>query len=400
MVIQLPEVAGFTWILGCSNDPATQATFLLVAAGILWLIARITQSSIRSLLPGPKGLPFIGNILHIADQEWLASPQCIDDYGEIMYISALGKGVLMINSQRAAIDLLKKRSSISSSRLHYISGGNFLTKNMSFALSPYSDLLRRFRCVAAEGFSKLAIQHFQPIQNHEAIMLTLALMKSPPTLKKHFHRHALSIMFSVNYHLPPMESEDDPRVVGVDKQVQCMLHKIQPGTRLVEYFPWLRYIPSRRVHCCIDFLSPLIVPCRFAKWKRDAEYWFIQDSLMFRRLLRKVADDLANGIDQPSFGATIIKTQSKHGLSELEQAWLVRDMLAMGGETTSTSMLWWLLAMLVYPSVQAHAHAKLDKVVGRAHPPTFADVPFLPYICAMVKETLRWSPVVLRAGST
>jgi cytochrome P450 len=40
------------------------------------------------------------------------------------------------------------------------------------------------------------------------------------------------------------------------------------------------------------------------------------------------------------------------------------------------------------------AHAELDEIVGRARPPTFADVPFLPYIRAMVKETLRWSSIV------
>ena len=49
--------------------------------------------------------------------------------------------------------------------------------------------------------------------------------------------------------------------------------------------------------------------------------------------------------------------------------------------------------MLVYPTVQARAHAELDEVVGRAGPPTFADLPSLPYIRAMVKETMRWSPV-------
>ena len=48
----------------------------------------------------------------------------------------------------------------------------------------------------------------------------------------------------------------------------------------------------------------------------------------------------------------------------------------------------------MYPTVQARAHAELDEVVGRARPPTFADVPFLPYIRAMVNETLRWSPIV------
>ena len=33
----------------------------------------------------------------------------------------------------------------------------------------------------------------------------------------------------------------------------------------------------------------------------------------------------ANGIDQPSFGATVIKNWSKHCLSELKQSWLVGD---------------------------------------------------------------------------
>ncbi|KAI9452361.1 cytochrome P450 [Lactarius psammicola] len=353
-----PEIIGFTWILGGSSDPTIYflAAFLLVA-GTLWLIARLAQSSARKFPPGPRGLPLIGDVLHIADQEWLASPQRRDDYGEMMYISALGKGVLMINSQRVAIDLLEKRSNNCSSRPRYISAGDFMTKNLSLTLSPYGDLLRRFRRVVVEGFSKSAVQQFYPIQNREAIMLALALMTNPPTLEKHFHRHCMV------HHAD--QSEDDPNIVGVENYVRRSLHEMHPGTRLVEYLPWLRYIPSR-----------------FAKWKRDAQYWFIQDSLMFQRLLGKVADDLTNGIDRPSFGATIIKTQSKHGLSELEQAWLASDML--GGS----------LAMLVYPTVQACAHAEIDEVVGRARPPTFADVPFLPYIRAMVKETLRWSPVV------
>ena len=50
--------------------------------------------------------------------------------------------------------------------------------------------------------------------------------------------------------------------------------------------------------------------------------------------------------------------------------------------------------MITYPEVQRKAHAELDEVVGNARPPTFADLPSLPYIRAMVKETLRWSLTV------
>ena len=36
---------------------------------------------------------------------------------------------------------------------------------------------------------------------------------------------------------------------------------------------------------------------------------------------------------------------------------------------------------------------ELDLIVGRFRPPIFADAPNLPYIQAMVKESLRWRPV-------
>ena len=105
--------------------------------------------------------------------------------------------------------------------------------------------MRRFRRATADGFSKLDVHRFYPIQNREAIKISLALIKSPPTLEKHIRRHTTSILFSINYDLPSIESEDDPRVLGVEDHARRFLHEMQPGTRLVEYIPWLRYVPSR-----------------------------------------------------------------------------------------------------------------------------------------------------------
>ena len=143
-------------MLGIRGD---HSATLLVATPllgfILWLIARLARRAFRNLPPGPKGLPIIGDVLHIADQEWLASPDRKEEYGDIsphasrnplmflsgemMYVSALGQGVLVINSQRVAVDLLEKRSNIYSDRRRYISAGDFATRNLPLPMTQYGD---------------------------------------------------------------------------------------------------------------------------------------------------------------------------------------------------------------------------------------------------------------------
>jgi len=49
--------------------------------------------------------------------------------------------------------------------------------------------------------------------------------------------------------------------------------------------------------------------------------------------------------------------------------------------------------MNLYPDVMRKAQVELDAVVGRDRLPTFEDKDNLPYIRAILKETLRWRPV-------
>ena len=102
---------------------------------------------------------------------------------------------------------------------------------------------RRFRRPTVDGFSKTAVQHFRPIQSREAIMLALALMKNSPSPQQ-FQRHTWSALLSMTYNHPPAESGDDPVIAGVANFILRMMHEIQPGMRLIEFFPWFKYIPS------------------------------------------------------------------------------------------------------------------------------------------------------------
>ena len=52
-----------------------------------------------------------------------------------------------------------------------------------------------------------------------------------------------------------------------------------------------------------------------------------------------------------------------------------------------------MLAMVLHPEAIRSAQAQIDAVVGHDRLPTVNDRDSLPYIAAVVREVLRWSPV-------
>jgi hypothetical protein len=67
--------------------------------------------------------------------------------------------------------------------------------------------------------------------------------------------------------------------------------------------------------------------------------------------------------------------------------------LTTTSQTTSTLMTF-ALAMVLYPDVQRRAQAEIDSVVGEDRLPTFEDRASLPYVESVLRETLRWHPIL------
>ena len=56
-------------------------------------------------------------------------------------------------------------------------------------------------------------------------------------------------------------------------------------------------------------------------------------------------------------------------------------------------LMTFMLAMVENPRVWKRAQAVIDAIVGTDRVPEFDDRPSLPYVDAIVRETLRWRPV-------
>jgi cytochrome P450 len=68
--------------------------------------------------------------------------------------------------------------------------------------------------------------------------------------------------------------------------------------------------------------------------------------------------------------------------------------LGAGHETTASGLAWTWILLSQHPEARARMQAELDDVLG-GRAPTAADIPRLPYTCAVVEESMRRYPPVM-----
>ncbi|ESK94260.1 hypothetical protein Moror_8245 [Moniliophthora roreri MCA 2997] len=77
-----------------------------------------------------------------------------------------------------------------------------------------------------------------------------------------------------------------------------------------------------------------------------------------------------------------------------ESRLLAVEMMDVPFGSTSTILECFFLAMILHPSVQEKAQQEMERILGKNRLPTFEDRASLPYIEAVYREALRWSPIL------
>jgi len=101
------------------------------------------------------------------------------------------------------------------------------------------------RKVSHEAFNKGLVKRFHATQTTEALLLACGLLDEPAKWEQHCCRSAASMILSVLYGYPTIMSERDHTVEGINNCADRLTRALYPGAHLVEFFPWMRYIPSR-----------------------------------------------------------------------------------------------------------------------------------------------------------
>ncbi|KAF9223382.1 cytochrome P450 [Gyrodon lividus] len=328
------------------------------------------------LPPGPTGLPLIGNVfdLNIAEP-WLSYEQWGKQYGDLVYSSLFGQDFVIINSAKLAHELLDQRSTIYSDR-PYIYTNKLFGMDFNSGLLPYGNEWRLHRKMFNVALNKQVIPQYKAMQLQKVHQLLENLLNTPKEYPRHCKTMSAAIIMAVTYGYDVVPN--DSFVTKIEQFVKLFLTVLTPErAALLGAFPFLEHIPS--------WLPG-------GRYKQRAKECRALAADVLNDPVTYVKDQMRSGTARKSLVYDLF--EKGNGKTDEETVKAVAASLFLGGaETTNSTLLVFLLAMVLNPHAQTKAQEEIVRVVSSERLPNFDDRPNLPYVEAVYLETLRWRPV-------
>uniref|UniRef100_A0ACD5W5G2 Uncharacterized protein n=1 Tax=Avena sativa TaxID=4498 RepID=A0ACD5W5G2_AVESA len=130
------------------------------------------KSSKKKLPPGPRPLPFIGNLLHLLTSEpQIALWNLAKKHGPVMYLRLGHVDTVVISSPAAAQEVLRDKDLIFASRPRMLAT-DIILDGMDLAYAPYSAYWRKLRKLCMTGLlGAHKVRQLAPLRDRETLSL-------------------------------------------------------------------------------------------------------------------------------------------------------------------------------------------------------------------------------------
>ncbi|XP_023640533.1 cytochrome P450 76C3 [Capsella rubella] len=363
--------------------------FLLTLFFFLFATSKSRRGSSqgRLLPPGPQTLPLVGNIFQLGCNPHRSLAAFSKTYGPIMSLKLGRLTAVVISSPEAAKEALRTHDHVMSARTfndpirafdhhkHSIvwippsPRWRFLKKTISkYLLSPQNlDVIQSLRTRKVEELVSLVNQF---CERGEAIDLARASFVTS-------FNNISNALFSVDlasYGSNSSSYEFHETVVH--------LMKISGKPNVGDYFQYMRFLDlqgtRKEAVVCIERLFKVIQE-------------FIDARLAKRLSQTETEHKEASSIDM--LDSLLDHTQQNEAeLSINDIKHLLLDVFVAGTDTNSSTMEWAMTELLRSPEKMVKAQSEIRQVIGENGVVQESDIPSLPYLQAIVKETLRLHP--------
>ena len=344
--------------------------------------AAVTPAALRRIadLPGPKGLPLLGNALqfrspslHLELEAWAAQ------YGSYYQLRAAGRRILVVSDHQVVASVLRDRPAAFSRTARLREIGQEMGLQPGVFSAEGEDWMRQRRMVMA-GFDPGHVRAYYPALVKVAQRLVTrwtqaAHRQETIVLQSDLMRYTVDTIAGLAF-----GAEVD--TLGADGDViQQHLDKVFPALfrRITAPIPLWRIFPSRADRALVRSMVEVnkavdnfIAQARLQMQAEPQRYTQPQNLL----------EAMLAAADRPD-----------SGLSDAQVAGNVMTMLLAGEDTTANTIAWMIYLLWTHPEALAKACDEVRSKVRDCQQPSMDEVADLEFIEACIHETMRLKPV-------
>ncbi|XP_033630841.1 cytochrome P450 1A1-like [Asterias rubens] len=340
-------------------------------------------------LPGPRGLPLLGNILDLGGEALHVNlSQLAQKYGDVYQIRIGSRPVVVLNGMETIRQALVKQSTDFAGRPDFMSSQ--VMKEINGGSMTFSDYSPGWKLHRKIG--ETALRHFTSGQQSSSVQ-DKVLLEVQELIETWTNNNkgstvvdpSLMLKLSVSnimcsYIFSRRHKLDDARLRDFAAMSDDFGAAASSGNTM-DFMPWLKYLPTKTMQ-------------NFRRLLQNFKDWF--GGYMQQHLENYQENSEKDIMDY------LITMGNKIDPVELEQLHLTREMLqttvydlfGAGFDTVSAVLTWALLLMILHPDIQRDIQEEIDAVIGVDRLPQLSDRGKLPLTEACLHEVLRYSSVV------
>ncbi|XP_029417535.1 cytochrome P450 2J3 isoform X2 [Nannospalax galili] len=357
-------------------------TLLLAAITFLFLADFLKSRRPKSYPPGPRRLPFVGNLFQLDfEQSHLSIQQFVKKYGNVFSLdfggisSVVVTGLPLIKEVFTHMDenFLNRPVTFIRERIFNNSGlimsnGQTWKEQRRFALMT----LRSF------GLGKKSLE--QRIQEEAHYLVEAIGEEKGQPFNPHFKINnavsniICSFTFGERFDYHDSQFQELLRLldetVCLEASMICQLYNA--CSWIMKYLPGPHQTIFTNWEKLKSFVSHMIDDHR-RDWNPDEPRDFID---AFLKEMTKNPDKTTTSFNEENLICSTL------------------DLFFAGTETTSTTLRWALLYLALYPEVQEKAQDEIDRVIGQGRQPSLGDRESMPYTNAVIHEVQRMGNII------
>ncbi|KAL6614320.1 hypothetical protein ACP70R_036590 [Stipagrostis hirtigluma subsp. patula] len=365
------------------------ASFLPVALALAAVVVPVSLLLLNRLLygklpPGPRPWPVVGNLFQVQPVRCRCYQEWARRYGPIMTVwFGTSSPTVVVSTAELAREVLKTHDQHLADRSRNRSTERFSRGGQDLIWADYGPHYIKVRKLCnLELFAPRRLEALRPIREDEVTAMVEALRAAvtapgaegkPLVVRNHLSMVSFNNITRLTFGKRFINAAGELDEQGREfKSLVTDGIKIGASLSIAQYIPWLRWL----------------VPLDEEVFKAHGDR---RD-----RLTVKIMEEHARALKQSGakqhFVDALFTLRDQYDLSDDTVIGLLWDMITAGMDTTVISVEWAMAELVRNPRVQEKLQEELDRVVGRDRVLLETDFQNLPYLQAVVKESLRLHP--------